>query len=289
MSNLKSSEIETIRQIFESDPGYVLDFNNRTFSEFFWNDVGVDIDDPTYFDSGKSKMKRFRTFLQKAQKQAVVLALNELWSYRQKMMQRKNQSDTVPNAANDLAKIVERLGGDPSAIRSNSVNQERDKRQIKGFSELYRDFNKIQIMDPKSRGLAFEKFLNALFVEFDLSPRQAFKIRGEQIDGSFLLDGAVCLLEAKWENQRTKASDLYAFQGKVDERPEWTRGLFLSYTGFTEEALDNFRPRKIILMDCYDLFITLHDRIPLDDVLREKFRKASERKLPLARVRDLFG
>jgi hypothetical protein len=37
------------------------------------------------------------------------------------------------------------------------------------------------------RGYAFEKFLKDLFDTFGLQAREAFRLRGEQIDGSFLL------------------------------------------------------------------------------------------------------
>lgn len=42
--------------------GYVLDFSNRTFREFFQETVGLDIDDDKYMADGTSKAKRLRTF-----------------------------------------------------------------------------------------------------------------------------------------------------------------------------------------------------------------------------------
>ena len=38
---------------------------------------------------------------------------------------------------------------------------------------------------PQKRGFEFERFLNAMFAAYGLSPRSSFRLVGEQIDGSF--------------------------------------------------------------------------------------------------------
>jgi hypothetical protein len=62
--------------------GYVLDFTNGTFGEFFETEVGVDIYDPQYETKGTSKGNRFRAFLQAADASTVARALRALWEYR---------------------------------------------------------------------------------------------------------------------------------------------------------------------------------------------------------------
>jgi hypothetical protein len=52
-----------IEDLFDMGGGYVLDFCNRTFAEFFAIELGVDIDDPKYSVEGSSKAKRLRYFL----------------------------------------------------------------------------------------------------------------------------------------------------------------------------------------------------------------------------------
>jgi hypothetical protein len=51
--------------------------------------------------------------------------------------------------------------------------------------------------------LHFEGFLNELFAGFGLAPRGAFRLVGEQIDGSFRLHGQTYLVEAKWHDRRS--------------------------------------------------------------------------------------
>lgn len=52
-----------IDAVLEMGGGYVLDFNDATFSRFF-AEHGVNIDDPRYSSEGTSKAKRLRRFLQ---------------------------------------------------------------------------------------------------------------------------------------------------------------------------------------------------------------------------------
>lgn len=75
--------------------------------------------------------------------------------------------------------------------------------------------------------------MKKLFDAFALEAEKPFRLIGEQIDGSFLLDRDTYLVEAKWQNELTGATDLHAFQGKLDQRAAWGRDLFVSYSGFT--------------------------------------------------------
>ena len=65
----------------------------------------------------------------------------------------------------------------------------------------------------RQRGFKFEKILQIVLEQDKLEPRTGYKPDGEQIDGSFFLDGKVFLLEAKWHKDPLPASKLYEFQG----------------------------------------------------------------------------
>src|SRR3954454_8799048 len=83
-------------------------------------------------------------------------------------------------------------------------------------------------LNPQERGLRFEGFLSDLFTSFDLAPRGAFRLTGEQIDGSFRLHAETYLLEAKWHGPQIGFADLMTFSGKVAGKAAWARGLFVS-------------------------------------------------------------
>lgn len=62
MAELDWAEEETLVQLFQMSGGYVLDFSNWTFSNFFERHR-IDIDNERYFREGGSKGRRMRTFL----------------------------------------------------------------------------------------------------------------------------------------------------------------------------------------------------------------------------------
>jgi hypothetical protein len=150
------------------------------------------------------------------------------------------------------------------------------------------EFISLHAMAARRRGFAFEKFLTRVFNAWRLEARDGFRNTGEQIDGSFVHRGTVYLLEAKWEDSPIGATTLHGFQGKVGERLEGTKGLFISYSGFSADGLEAFTARKVILMDGSDLYQALMRGIPLPDVIDAKVRYAAERKDAFARVMDLF-
>ncbi|ATB43861.1 hypothetical protein CYFUS_009342 [Cystobacter fuscus] len=62
------------------------------------------------------------------------------------------------------------------------------------------------------------------------------------------------LLEAKWHGTPIGNAELHAFHGKVEQKAAWTRGLFISQSGFTEDGLYAFgRGKRVICMDGLDL------------------------------------
>jgi hypothetical protein len=288
MSNIRATELRLIEDIFETKSGYVLDFSNLTFAEFFANEVGVDIYGLVYADAGNSKGKRLRTFLQKGQDKAVAKALNGLWEYRQDQMRRSGAAETIRGAREELSRIIERLGCQPLTGLQRPVESEKVVGDPSTFERLDERFNALHSLAPQQRGYAFERFLKELFDAFGMEAHDAFRTIGEQIDGSFILASETYLLEAKWQNLQTGAMQLHAFQGKVETRPAWARGLFVSYSGFTDDGLRAFGGRRIVLMDGLDISDALRRRLSVADVITAKLRRAVETNSVFIRVRDLF-
>ena len=155
---------------------------------------------------------------------------------------------------------------------------QRTKDYQKKIEEFKAKFSEIIKLQPQLRGYEFETFLNDLFFFFDLAPRGAFKIKGEQIDGAFTHDGTDYLLEAKWRNDPSANADLYAFAGKIGEKLKNTLGVFISMSGFSKEALEtnSHINKAMILIDGQDIMAILENRISLPDMIRIKRRHAAE-------------
>ena len=97
------------------------------------------------------------------------------------------------------------------------------------------------------------------------------------------------LLEAKWQDSPTGVADLHTFEGKLGEKAVWSRGLFVSNTGFSNEGLRAFgRGKRLVCMDGFDLSEMLRLRLSIVDVLEAKVREAAETGNPFVSVRELF-
>jgi len=289
MTNLRPIEMDFLDDLFVMHEGFVLKFTDRTFSEFFEHELQINIDDPKFFARGSSKAKRLRYFLQTADTATVVKALQILWEYREAARQRAGVDDKVANASEQLGRIIQRLGGNwrESAVADQDSTSIVPSPEI--VSQLNRQLIGLKDLDPQPRGYAFEKFLNRLFSEYGLEPREPFRMRGEQIDGSFQHDGQTYLLEARWRNSRADAAALMAFNGKLDEKAAWTRGLFVSHAGFSDDGLFAFgRGKRLVCMDGLDLHEMFERKLSFHKILAMKVRRTAETGIPFVRVRDLI-
>lgn len=77
-SILSSTNLRIVEQVLDMGSGYVLDFSNRTFAEFF-ADLNVEIEPE---ETGLSKAKRLRAFLGSASAAECARVLHALLEYR---------------------------------------------------------------------------------------------------------------------------------------------------------------------------------------------------------------
>ena len=140
--------------------------------------------------------------------------------------------------------------------------------------------------EPQKRGIAFERFLNALFELWDLNPRAAYSIEHEQVDGAFTFRTDDYILEARWWAEQLQPKDLNDFRVKVDGKARNTLGLYVSISGFTEGAIakHSHGQTPLILIDGTDLMPILEGRIELSEVLERKRRHAAETGSPMYRA-----
>lgn len=134
--------------------------------------------------------------------------------------------------------------------------------------------------------------LNRLFALHDLAPGEPSRVVGEQIDGSFELDHEIYLLEAKWQQDPSPASDLYVFRERVEGKSKFTRGVFLSVNGVSSEASDTITRGKqpdFFVIDGYDIMMLLEDNMDLLAFLRRRLRLLAEEGRVCVPFGDLLG
>lgn len=290
MATFKAAEWRAIDQVLDMGAGGVLDFSHRTIGEFFLDELNIEFHDAKYVvDNGTSKAKRLRAFLRMVDDATAIRTLRALLDYRTALYKTTTNADPTPNAAGMLLEVIHRLDGSASSAiggrhvpppASAPVPVETLKNELMALARLA----------PQPRGYAFEKFLISLFKAYGLQPNSPFRLVGEQIDGSFKHDGEFYLLEAKWQDPKTPAADLHVFEGKLQQKAMWARGLFVSNSGFTDEGLQAYgrSEKRLVCMDGFDIWTMLDNRLPLPEVLDRKLRWAAERGEVFRSVRDLF-
>lgn len=169
---------------------------------------------------------------------------------------------------------------------------EREQRALQLEDLKARYFSLAQDGDRQNAGRELESVLNNLFNLNGLSPREPFRVVGEQIDGSFELDHEIYLIEAKWEKKACPEADLLVFREKIEGKSKFTRGVFVSVNGITTEARDSITRGKqpvFFILDGYDLLMLLADAIDLKTFLRQRQRILSEEGLVAVPFPDLFS
>lgn len=152
-------------------------------------------------------------------------------------------------------------------------------------------YQQLAQLPVQRRGYAFQDFLNDLFTAHDIVARGSFRLKGEEIDGSFDIGAQTYLLEAKWQASLTSQSDLLIFNSKVEGKSTWARGLFVSHAGFGHDGLYAFGQGKrtsIIGMNGDDLQLILDGHITLVEAIRRKAIKAVENNAFFVPLTDLL-
>ena len=283
MSSLTHIEKQKLERELGMASGYVLNFSNRTFEEFFREVIGVEIYDVRYDLASGSKANRMRAFWEIASDDQVAVllrGLSEAWDIY--------AEEPMSDACSDLLeKVICRLTG-KSEVPESVSTKEPISLTSSTSDTLMQQLIELSDMSPQPRGYAFERFLNDLFEANRLSPRASFRLIGEQIDGSFELRNETYLLEAKWQNAPIGVGDLHTFEGKLGEKASWSRGLFVSISGFSPDGLSAFgRGKRVVCMDGFDLSEILRRRVPFEKAVSAKVRRAAETGRPYVSIREL--
>lgn len=88
---------------YPNGPGYVLDFSDATFSEFFEEEYGIEIDAEKYLNRGTSKGNRLLSFCEQEPNYIVVRVLTSL------VERHKNITPEMPFSYSEMNSIIERI------------------------------------------------------------------------------------------------------------------------------------------------------------------------------------
>ncbi|WP_176758573.1 hypothetical protein [Limimonas halophila] len=113
----------------------------------------------------------------------------------------KNRGQITQDQVLKVVEQCERIGIRIKTLKSDKIIEQIPQNQDENeyFIKWLHDMDK---MESIRRGREFEQFLNELFDFFRLSPNPAFRLKNEEIDGSFVLGHTPYLLEAKWHTKK---------------------------------------------------------------------------------------
>lgn len=269
MSCILPIEKQILEDLFGMKSGYVLDFSNRTFKEYIFDTLGIDVYE-RYAEGNLSKAKIMRRLYQDLSDQQLATLLKAFLDYIEEFGH-SNDANRMKKAW----KIVERLSGermrDDNGDEGNGFN-------FKYFLKRLIDLSSSET-SKQNKGYEFEKYLRDLFDAAGLKPRESYRVKGEQIDGSIEFNGNVYLVEAKWTGGPVNRSDLVVFADKVSRKSKFTRGIFVSHSGYVENAVETYaigKTPEIILIDMKEMTWALENGIDIEDVLSKKVRKLIE-------------
>ncbi|MBL0047003.1 MAG: restriction endonuclease [Bacteroidetes bacterium] len=171
----------------------------------------------------------------------------------------------------------------PTLDSKHDLSYIGDRSEVEKF---YTKWYAVKDSDPnedaklkRKRGYKLEKIIYSILYNETLSPGSGFKKTGEQIDGSFTYNNLPFLLEAKWHIDPTEASKLYDFKGKVDGKFHLTSGVFISMSGFSEDApvaLSTGKIINVILFDGEEMELIISNKTTLKASLEYKIKMASK-------------
>lgn len=121
MSNLTEIDKRYLEKILGMQSGYVLDYSDTTFQEFFTR-YGIEIHSQKYQTYGSSKARKMRAFWEKESDAIVGQVLDEMLGvYEVNCLLNGNQPDAV--ILEQSRKVVARLTGKPLAAKTMSAEE----------------------------------------------------------------------------------------------------------------------------------------------------------------------
>jgi hypothetical protein len=222
MSDLTNAEKRKLERLLSMGGGYVLDFSNRTFSEFISDATGREIYDPRYEYGSGSKANRLRAFWREEGNHVVGKLIGELLDYGlaagsfekndtvldecRQIVIRLTQNSLVPELDALTALTSER---DFEAVAKEVRDAIEKNQPERGLDRLHTFVVKYVRALCTGRGIAVtrEKPLHSLFGEYVRSSKDRGYIESEMTER--ILKSSISTLDAfnSVRNEQSLAHD----------------------------------------------------------------------------------
>lgn len=275
MAKLTFIQTQLIEDVFNMGSGYFLDLSNRQFEEFMYDVVGYNIYSKY---PGLSKAKMFRAFCRDEEDRFVGKAIISAINYTREKGLCYGDNQKV----NKLCELGKILLGKNETPKKEIKQQQSYNSTIESTIDYNSIIDELLIIETQKtqqlKGYAFEKFLAWLFGIFKMDPRASYKTDTDQIDGSFVLGDSTILFEAKYKSNVINTPDLVLFNAKLEHKSSQTRGLFVSYSEVSSNAISYFSNQgsRITILYTSEIYHMCRFQADLKKIIKAKFRHLDE-------------
>ncbi|MCM4153655.1 hypothetical protein DHD05_18845 [Arenibacter sp. N53] len=141
MADLSYQDKRYLEKMFEMEGGYVLDFSNRTFHDFIYDSIKINIEEDKYYKNGESKARRLRAFWDFESNYIVGLLIEnflEYWLIQVNMNERKT-NDALERLHQECTKISMRLKSDIIVSEIDVIQEVEDDRDFSLLAKSIRE------------------------------------------------------------------------------------------------------------------------------------------------------
>jgi hypothetical protein len=152
--------------------------------------------------------------------------------------------------------------------------------ELRKLIDEYSRMRRLDGMSPQQRGQRFNEFIADLLRCWGLERVEADVRSLGEIDVTFAVDGTRFILEAKWEHSAIDFGPIAKLSGRIRQRLTGTRGVFLSMSGYTPDAVSDMRQGQqpdMLLLDRTHLEAMLSGLFSPIDLFTELVDRASYR------------
>ncbi len=141
MSDLNRREKLKLEKFFEMRGGYVLDFSNRTLSDFVFETINIDMYSENYAEFGDSKANRTRAIWHKESNYQVGKLISEMLDYwrDKKVMSYKEITQPEQNLFDECKKIAQRLLADTVVEEIDVIREVPDDKDFSLLAKSIRE------------------------------------------------------------------------------------------------------------------------------------------------------
>lgn len=149
--------------------------------------------------------------------------------------------------------------------------------KLQTLIEEYGSLSKLRDLTPQERGRRLNGFIAKLLQCWGISGMANIRENGE-IDVAFGMNGRKFILECKWEENPIGTGPIAKLQKRLRQRLGGTTGLFLSMSGFSQEALNELKDGEqlqVLLLQREHLEAMLSGFVPPYELINILVDKAS--------------